>query len=601
MKAAALALGLAALWLLGRRYAGLSHDATVYYAQGLRRLEPAAFASDLFFAHGGQDAYTLFPLLYGPLIGLQGAGAALTMTVLGQAAFLAAATALAWRLVPAGLRWWSLALLAAVSGYYGGVGTFRIAEPFATARTLAEPLVLAGLAFALARRRWLAAAPLATALALHPLVAVPGIALVVIWHAISYPRLLKAVVWAGVLALAGVLAWPGAERFFDAPWREAVVERSPHLFPSLWHPADWARVLWGLCIAGLAAVLAGGAARRIVLIASGLSLASIAVSWIGVDLLDSARLAALQPWRMHWLQHLLAILLVPVVVAALWRNGNAGRLGAACIAASCCFGRAELAVSAALALAAVALFALERRHPGSIGERALRIGLLFVLCAASVGLLFEVQSRLPLAYGALQAPTWRDYVHAFGSAGGLLPAAALIWLIARSGPSAVALALCVAALACSALAWDARSAWSRFIESAQARDNPFDSVLPRGAQVLWWEKGSPAWTVLGTPSWISGDQGAGIVFQRATALEYAARKKPSAPLRSSLDNCAYADEAACRHDPALIQALCSVPRGPDFLVLNAPSTTALGMVAWRLPPDLGRGRDLLYLHPCRQK
>ncbi|MSQ63339.1 MAG: hypothetical protein EXR33_05820 [Betaproteobacteria bacterium] len=50
----ALAFSLASLWLLGRRYAGISHNASLYVAQGLRRLDPVSFGKDLFFAHGAQ-------------------------------------------------------------------------------------------------------------------------------------------------------------------------------------------------------------------------------------------------------------------------------------------------------------------------------------------------------------------------------------------------------------------------------------------------------------------------------------------------------------------------------------------------------------------
>ena len=65
---AALVLALAALWLLGRRYAGITHDATLYVVQGLRRLDPGSFDQDLFFAHGAQDDFTVFPRFYAPLI-----------------------------------------------------------------------------------------------------------------------------------------------------------------------------------------------------------------------------------------------------------------------------------------------------------------------------------------------------------------------------------------------------------------------------------------------------------------------------------------------------------------------------------------------------
>ena len=143
---AALVLALGALWLLGRRYGGVIHDASIYVLQGMRVLEPASFARDLFFLHGAQDAFTLFPQVYALLIGAFGAGnAARVVTVTGQIAFFAAAGALVFRIATGQARWWSMALLAVVSGYYGGVGVFRLAEPFATARTLSEPLVLAAL------------------------------------------------------------------------------------------------------------------------------------------------------------------------------------------------------------------------------------------------------------------------------------------------------------------------------------------------------------------------------------------------------------------------------------------------------------------------
>ena len=60
---------------------------------------------------------------------------------------------------------------------------------FATARTLAEPLVLAALGCTLASRHLAACAALAAAAALHPLVAAPGIAVMYFWHALARPRL----------------------------------------------------------------------------------------------------------------------------------------------------------------------------------------------------------------------------------------------------------------------------------------------------------------------------------------------------------------------------------------------------------------------------
>ncbi len=597
---AALALALAALWLLGRRYGGITHDASIYIAQGLRRLDPGSFGKDLFFAHGAQDAYTVFPYLYAPLIEAIGAGgAAMVVTSAGQIAFLVAAAVLVFRVAPGPARWWSLALLAAISGYYGGIGVFRIAEPFATARTLAEPLVLAAFACTLGSRHAAAIAMLAAAFMLHPLAAAPAIAAIFLWHAVAWPRMLHSVLILAALALAAIFAWPGIAPRFDQPWLAAVLERSPHLFISQWQLPDWSRLLWGLCVAWIAVRFLEAPVRRLVLAATATGLAGVAASWITVDLLQNAFYAGLQLWRAHWLMHLLAIVLVPVAVAGLWNSGNASRAAAACLAASCCFGRDELPAAAMLAILAVVLAASERRRPGWMGEGVFRLTLLAVLCAASTGLLFEIQSRLPAAYGATRSLVWTDYVRAASSVGGLLPLAGLLWLAACSRYAFVGAAVAGLAFAVSLAAWDARAPWPRFIEQASAGVNPFRDALPPGAQVFWSGLHGRTWLVLRRPTWFSGDQGAGIVFNRETAIDYATRKLASAELQSAIDNCAMVEQPSCRIDARPARELCERRDGPDYLVLNARIDGYRAM-EWPLPPEIGPGRQSLFLYACRE-
>ena len=595
----ALACALAALWILGRRYGGITHDATLYLAQGLRRLDPALYGRELFFAHGAQDAYTFFPRLYAPLIDALGiGGAALAVTVAGQIAFLAAAMALIVRIAGGLTRWWSLALLAAVSGYYGGVGVFRIAEPFATARTLAEPLVLAALACTLSAWPRTALAALAAAAALHPLVAAPGIAVVYLWHAVERPRLL----WTAPLFIAPAVVvaidWPGFTLRFDAAWLQSVLERSPHLFLSQWPPPDWARLFWGLCVTWMASRFLDAPVRRLAFAVVAVGLAGLAASWVAVDLLGSVFAAALQMWRAHWLAHTLAIILVPVAVAGLWRSGDAARAAAACVAASCCFGRSELPAAALLTGLALLLDASERRRPGWMGEGLFRLALLAILGLASVGLLFEVQSRLPPLYGATQAAAWTDYIAAAGSVGGLLPLAVLLLVTACSRFSSAAIVASAAALAVGIAAWDARVPWSRFIEQASGRGNPFRDALKPDAVVFWPGPHGRAWFALGASTWFSVDQGAGIVFSRETAIEYDRRKLASRDLRSSIEYCALAPPSACRIDQRSVRALCELPDGPDYAVLNA-RIEGPAAIEWPLPPEIGPGRQTLYLYACR--
>ncbi|HTQ78107.1 MAG TPA: hypothetical protein VMI15_08790 [Burkholderiales bacterium] len=594
----ALAFALGALWMLGRRYAGFAHDATLYAAMGMHILRPGLLGADLFFAHGSQEAYTLFPRLYAPLIHLLGpGGAALAVTTLGQIGFLAAAALLVSWLTAGPARWWSLALLAALSGYYGGAGVFRMAEPFASARSLAEPLVLAALGAALAGRGRLAWGALAFAALLHPLVAAPAISALVLCGVIR--RRGAGVALVALLALTVALAAtvPAFTAHFDAPWRGAVEERSPHLFLASWPLDDWARLAWGYCVLGLALphLLAGP--RRLTLAVGATAAAGVVATGIAVDLLDSAFAAGVQAWRAHWLMQFLAIVLLPVAASGLWRLGSAGRAAATWLAASACFGREQLPAAALLSCGAVALGLCARYRPAWVTESTARLMQVLAACGAAAGLLLDAQSRLPPHYGALHATTWKEYLHAAGTAGWLLPLALMLWLAAHSRFRVLALPLSLAVAVAAAGAWDARTAWARFLEdpgpgAAMLRD----SIAP-GAQVFWPAPQAPAWLVLGRPSWISADQGAGIVFNRETALEYARRQRAADALVAADADCSMQGVDPCKIGPSLPTQLCEDRGGPDYLVLLS-RIEGRKSLDWPLPREVLRGPRALHLYSC---
>jgi hypothetical protein len=588
-------LALAALWLLGRRYGGITHDATLYLAQALHRLDPEAFSRDLFFAHGSQDAYSIFSLIYAPLVSSFGPGrAAMALTILGQLAFFAAAWSLARRIAPAPARWWSLALLALVSGYYGGGGVFRFAEPFATARTLAEPLVLAALAFTLASRPRPAAASLFFAALLHPLVAAAGIAVVLAWHAVERKAVLRFAIAGCAAAGCAAFVWPGIGPRLDAAWTQALVERSPHLFALRWPLPDWARIVWSFCLAALAWRFSALPVRRLIAGAAIVAAAGIGASVLAVDLARSGIAAGLQMWRAHWVLQVIALLVAPATALALWQQGRAGRLAAACVMASCCFGRAELPASAALALLALALDVCERRSPGWLSERLFRLALLAVVAAASCGLLFDVQARLPLEYLRGAALGWKDYIPAVATAGSLLPLAALWWLLVHSRLAAAASFASLLAFAAALFVWDGRGSWSRLVEQQPAPVAAFRQALPHGAQVFWPAPSSPAWLVLRTPNWFSIDQGAGIVFNRATAIEYAARGRASLDLRTASTDCVMAS-GRCSIAPRRARAVCGRADAPDYLVLDG-AIRGVPAVEDFLPIERPHA---VYLYACR--
>lgn len=594
---AALVLGLAALWLLGRRYTGLTHDASVYLVQALRRLDPGAFSADLFFRFGSQDAYTLFPWLYAPLVGALGAGtAALIVTMLGQGLLLGAAALFVRRFAPGRESWWALVLLAAMSGYYGGVGVFRIAETFATARVLAEPLVVAALAAQLGGRSLPAAVLAALATLLHPLVAAPGVA-VLLGVAVAPRDPWRAARWLGALFI-GAMAVAAAVPLprMDPEWVAVLKERSPHLFVLAWPGVDWARVGWSFLVTAVALCSLVGPARRLVAGVAAVAALGLAASALAVDGLGVAAAAAAQPWRAVWLLQFLAIVLVPVAVAGCWREGPAGRGAALFLAASCGFSREDLGWACGLAALACGLAVIARHRALWIGPRALRGLALAACCAGAVGLLFDVQARLPQPYGALHSLGGTDPWALAGSLAALLVIAGVLYVAAHVRP-AVALAASAAALVAALAAWDARRPWPRFLEHAQEDLVDLRRHLPPDAQVYWPGPYSRVWLGLRVPAWFSVDQGAGVVFHRETALAYRERLDATRDLVAAAENCNYAGPS-CRIEARLVDALCARADGPDFLVLGAPTDRPL-LAGRELPPTLGPSRQQALLYRCK--
>jgi len=600
---AATAIVLAGIWFLGRPYKGITHDATLYLAQGLKQLSPSVLSEDIFFAFGSQDAFSVFSLVYARMIGAYGpALSAMLLTMLGQISFVLAAWLLVRRLMGGHSRWWALVLLASVSGYYGGLGVFRIAEPFGTARSLAEPLAVAGLAALLSSRLRTAAMLLAFSALIHPIVAAPAIATAAICfmtplHRRTLSTSMKLAL-AATLALIGVATTVGEVTYFDQHWRAAVLARSQHLFLLEWEVPDWSRVVWSLTVALLALSHLPAQGRRLVAASVAVCLSGLIGSFLAVDMLGSASFAGLQLWRAHWLLELLAVLLIPVLVCSAWRSGNGGKVAAGCIVASCCFARPDLPAAAALAFIAAILLAMEQHSPGWMREQVLKPALVLTACAAAIGTLFDIQLRAPLDYGPVQTEAWSAFFTMAGAQGILLLLAACVTLLANLRRFVLAIVTALAFAVPAAAAWDSRSEWTRALEAAADSIHPFRSYVLPGAEVFWPAAGTPAWTVLRTRSWFTGDQGAGIVFHRETAMNYEVRRTASAPLRQSIDNCTFSSDPACRVDIDRARALCERPDRPEFLVL-AGRIDAMPLSRWPVPGYQGFGPASIDLHACR--
>lgn len=311
---------LIAFWIATRPYYGIYHDARFYAVLALERLDPGRFAADFFFASGSHDTFTAFSVLYAPLIariGLTGAHEAGLIAVHG--AWLAALAWLASTVFPRPRE----AILAVagvilLSPAYALFGMFGYGEPFLTPRPLAEAAVMGALALAL-RRQWAGAAALLLAgVAMHPLMTLPGIVVVSLLAARAH----RVVLILGFVLLTACLglAFAGVDPFrrifvtYDTEWWEIARERGAFTVVAAWTYLDWLRPAPAVLVSAMALLHAaqggrasadapGAGALAIALVSAA---ASLAITWLGVDLARNLLVASVQPWRALWLLTLMA-------------------------------------------------------------------------------------------------------------------------------------------------------------------------------------------------------------------------------------------------------------------------------------------------------
>src|SRR6266478_4295381 len=174
-----LALMLVTLWLALHGYHGLTGDGQIYAFQAFARLHPQLTA-DLYLQNTSQDQFTLFSPLYAWCIGLLGLeNAARLLTLLFAMWFLAAAWSFARSVIGREAAWPAAAFLLVITGNYGAAGVFHILDPFLTARLPAEALIITALACHVRGMNRLALLLASGALFIHPLVALPGLLLIV--------------------------------------------------------------------------------------------------------------------------------------------------------------------------------------------------------------------------------------------------------------------------------------------------------------------------------------------------------------------------------------------------------------------------------------
>jgi hypothetical protein len=567
-----LVLMVTVLWLLMHGYQGFAGDAQIYAFQALARIHPQ-FSADLYLQNTSQDQFTVFSPFYAWCIGWIGLdNAARLLTLFFTVWILTAAWILAAALTTSAAAWLAVAFLVIVAGDYGAAGVFHIVEPFLTARLPAEALILTAFACYCQGMKGLGVVVAIAALFVHPLMAFPGLLLLIcLWLPVrlSIIGAIAAVFAAFGIALAATMLPAVAQVFtvMDADWLEVIRERSQFLFLQLWSVHDWDINLRPLMYLTLIAV-ATDEKRIRQFCGAGLlvGVCGLAVAVIGCLIGPVAVLVQGQAWRWDWIASFISALLLPATLLHISRDKTCGPLYAVLLIGG-------WAVSAlwgtACVLLALILWSL-RKH---VSDRAIPYFRWLAVFSAIATLAWVTSNSLGNGSMALSK---------IGNIPGVKVAAAslfalLWWRLLRARSSWLALIVSVALLTTSIFIVPASFTQARTLGSdsdAQAFSDWSDAIPPTSTVFVapTHDVGSFVWFTLQRPNYLALDQSAGVVFSRATALEIRRRSEVLLPVT----------------DPTW-KILSGIRRGAAKLKDNAPTRplTAASLIKICGDPKLG--------------
>ena len=530
-------LAAVATWLLLRGYHGLQGDAQLYAFQALARIHPP-FAHDLYLQNTSQDQFTVFSPAYAWCIELLGVEpAARTLTLLFTIWFLAAAWFAARTLTNRDGAWLAVIFLPIVDGSYGGSGVFRLAEQFLTARLPAEALIATSLACFLRGSKVLAAATAAAALLIHPLIALPGLLLLICLRVPIRTSIIGAVTGAvGSLLMAfGAQYSPWMANMFpimDPTWLSIVQERSQFLFLQLWSFPDWEiNALPFFYLAFIAFAAQDHRVRRICVAAIIVGAAGLAVAVIADAVAPVALLVQGQAWRWVWIGVFVGILLLPTTILQIWPDKKCGPLCAVLLV----LGLTLPAVTGMLCVSFSLILWLMRSSLGNRSVLVLRWIFFAVILALAVWVFLHAWDIARPAFHkpGTMAVELRDFFALKLPA--VLGASLLWWGLKKCTGVRAPTLLCFALVALSIFVLPAAFKQYHSLASPAEIDEFADwtRVIPPTSTVLVTparDVGTFAWFTLQRPNYLSVDQSAGVVFSRATALEVQRRSEVLLPI-----------------------------------------------------------------------
>ena len=605
---------LLALWFFSHPYQGLWQDGIFYAVQALARLHPEVYVKDLFFLYGSQDDFTVFSPIYAAFIRLFGLdGAMLFLLLSGYALWIGAAMLLASRLLRGFPFWLGLVLVIAMPRVFSGVTTVEFAEPFLTPRLIAEGLTLLSLTLFLKGKKLPSLAAIAAALAIHPLMALPGAAFIGLYLACDRPKvslMFCALASAAILLLGWMNVSPFVRLFsvMDAEWFQLAVARSHYVFWDEWRYEEWGnRSLLTFSLLAAAASAAKGWQRRIFLLPLVIGAAALLLFWLGTSVFHNVLLIQLQAWRWLWLTQLFSYFAAAWLVGEFWQRDRASRL------LLLCFLTAWLtlaSIGGLLAVLVCGLFIWHTRRGKAIAIPDRLVSLLYALpvLAAAWWLANAWLEATSSALALIKTPgsptlefglVW--LMQFLSAAGGVI--AVLIFLAVwrygadrRKPVHLAAVAGVVFLLMLSVVFWDRQDPRQRYYAQQALRDPlpSFSRVIPAGAVVYWEDDVQMTWFGLGRASYASLGQTVGLIFNRQTAIEGKRRVDRLAALgvkdgifslardRATLPEGSFVGLVHVCHDPAL-----------DYVILS--KNFGVGVIERHFEKMTGK---YFYLYDC---
>jgi hypothetical protein len=535
-----LALMLVTLWLLMHGYQGLTGDGQIYALQALARIHPQ-LTTDLYLQNVSQDQFTIFSPLYAWFIGLLGLeNAARLLTVFFTVWLLAAAWSFARAITSRDAAWLAVGFLLIIPGDYGGSGVFRLSEQYLTARLPAEALIITALACHARGMKRLGILLAIGALFVHPLIALPGLLLLICLWLPS--RVSVKVTIGGVLTTLGIVViatlLPVASQVLtvmDAAWLEVVRERSQFLFLQLWSVRDWdlnARPFIYLAFTAIA--IPDDRTRKLCVAAALVGAAGLAVAFVGGLIGPIAILVQGQAWRWVWVTVFTSALLLPVTALQVWRDERCGPLCAILLLSGWTLPAVDGTACVSLAL----ILWLTRPYINARVTPYFR----WVTAALGISIVTWILIKSWAIVSPPNAPSGRAPLGAvqirdiFGlKIPAVLFGALVWWWIQTSRTIWVPTLLSAMLVALSTFMLPAAFKQSRTLASAPDINEFADWVnaIPPTSTVLVapaHDVGAFVWFTLGRPNYLSVDQSAGVVFSRATAVEVRRRSEVLLPL-----------------------------------------------------------------------